>query len=294
MNLFRKRQATTDAPVATERNCRGCGATLADDQLACLTCGAVDEPAGGRERRWLLPTGGVVGVALFLVTSASFAATTALRTGDPTAIKQDPPQVAQAAPAIPPASGDGTVPNQAEDGKGPDLGAGGDAAAPPAGGDDTPADDGADSDSGSGSSGGSDGDSGSSGGGSGSSGGSGGSDEPDDKPAPAKISEWPAGQEGYTVVVYTFNAKSEAKAKAREVAADGHPAGVLNSSNFASLEPGSWLVYIGEYDSAKEAERAAATHDGDYPGEVTYVGDKQSPEYEEPQTDSASGSSTTP
>ena len=292
MNLFRKRQASTDAPVPTERHCRGCGGGLGDDQLACLTCGAIDEPGGGRDRRWLLPTGGLVGVALFLVTSASFAATTALRTGDPTAVKQDAPQVAQTPPAIPPASGDGTVPESADEG--PDLGAGGDAAAPPAGGDDAPADDGAadSGDSDSGSSGGGGGDSGGSSGGD--SGGSSGGSDDDDKPAPAKISEWPAEQEGYTVVVYTFNSKSEAKAKAREVAADGHPAGVLNSNNFKSLEPGSWLVYIGQYASAQQADRGAASHDSDYPGEVTYVGDKESPESQEPQTDSASGQQPTP
>ena len=113
MNLLRRKSAThAEAPATAERPCRGCGDSLAADQVACLNCGAVDEPAR-RDRRWMLPTGGVVGVALFLVTSASFAATTALRTGDPSAIKQDPPQVAQAAPAVPPASGDGSAPSSA-------------------------------------------------------------------------------------------------------------------------------------------------------------------------------------
>src|SRR5215208_5555059 len=122
MNLFRKRNATTpDAPGG--RHCRACGNALADDQLGCLECGAVDPAVEGRERRWLVPTGGVIGVALFLVTSGSFAATTALNTGDPQAIKPKPPaQVAQA--PLPPASGDGTVPESSEDDseKGPDLG----------------------------------------------------------------------------------------------------------------------------------------------------------------------------
>src|SRR3954466_9299034 len=100
MTLFRKSSAAS-AP-ADERHCRGCGSALADDQLACLECGAVDVAPGGRDRRWLLPTGGAIGVALFLVTSASFAATTALNTGDPEAIKPKPaPPVTQA--ALPPA-----------------------------------------------------------------------------------------------------------------------------------------------------------------------------------------------
>src|SRR3954452_8182872 len=121
MTLFRKSSAADAAP--DERHCRGCGSTMADDQLACLECGAIDATAGARERRWMLPTGGLVAVGLFLVTSASFAATTALNTGDPKAIKQKPPaQVAQA--AIPPASGDGTVPDaaQQDNPKAPDLG----------------------------------------------------------------------------------------------------------------------------------------------------------------------------
>src|SRR4051794_32713742 len=151
MNLFRKRNATTsDEPG--ERRCRGCGSALAEDQLACLECGAVDVAPTRRDRRWMLPTGGVIGVALFLVTSASFAATTALNTGDPQAIKPKPPvQVAQA--PLPPASGNGTVPESSQDDskKGPDLGylpsgGGGGGAAPPASGGGSnaaPADDGA-------------------------------------------------------------------------------------------------------------------------------------------------------
>src|SRR3954447_11872911 len=120
MTLFRKSSAAS-AP-ADERHCRGCGSAMADDQLACLDCCAVDAAAGARERRWMLPTGGLVAVGLFLVTSASFAATTALNTGDPKAIKEQPPAVAQATPppALPPASGDGTAPESSA--QGPDLG----------------------------------------------------------------------------------------------------------------------------------------------------------------------------
>src|SRR3954463_13068729 len=152
MNLFRKRNPTTPAEPG-ERHCRACGGDLAEDQLACLECGAVDVAPSGRDRRWLLPAGGVIGVALFLVTSASFAATTALNTGAPEAIKPKPPaQVAQA--PLPPASGDGTVPESSQDDeskKGPDLGdlpsgGGSGDAAPPAddgGSGGAPADDGA-------------------------------------------------------------------------------------------------------------------------------------------------------
>jgi len=303
MNLFRKRNATTPAEPG-ERHCRGCGSALAEDQLACLECGAVDVAPTGRDRRWLLPTGGVIGVALFLVTSASFAATTALNTGDPEAIKPKPPAPVAQAP-LPPASGDGTVPESSEEDskKGPDLGdlpsggggGGGGDAAPPSddGANDAPADDGGSS---GGSSGGSNGGSsggGSNGGGSNNSGGSngGGTDTKPEPPPPVKVAEWPDGAEGYTVVVYKFNSKSDAKQKAQEVAAKGLPAGILNSDKYASLTPGSWLVYIGQFDSQKQAEKNAAKYENaGYPGEVVFVGQTEAPESDP----SADGASTTP
>jgi cell division septation protein DedD len=302
MNLFRKRNASIPAEPG-ERHCRGCGSDLAEDQLACLECGAVDATPTGRDRRWLLPTGGVIGVALFLVTSASFAATTALNTGDPEAIKPKPPiQVAQA--PLPPANGDGAVPESSQDDdseKGPDLGdlpsggggGGGGDAAPPAdegASSGAPADDGADSGNSGGSNSG-----GSNPGGSNNSGGSnsngGGTDTKPEPPPPVKVAEWPDGAEGYTVIVYKFNAKSDAKQKAQEVAAKGLPAGILQSDKYASLTPGSWLVYIGEFDSQKQAEKAAAKYENaGYPGEVTFVGQSETPESDP----SADGASTTP
>jgi predicted nucleic acid-binding Zn ribbon protein len=290
MPVFRKHTKTADA-VPGERHCRGCGGPLADDQLACLQCGAVEDPAGTRERRWMLPTGALIGVVLLLVTSASFAATTALNTGDPTAVKKaPPPAVAQAQPPpppLPPASGDGTAPPAPANPnpKGPDLGAGPPPAAPPANG-------------GGGSNGGGHGHGHGNGNGNGNGNGGSGSGSkptkptPQPEPPPAKITQWAAGQEGYTVVVYTFDTKSDAKAKARDVAGKGLPAGVLNSDDFPSLDPGSWLVYIGQFDDPKKADKAQSQYQhAGYPGEVTFVGNTPSPAYQDP---SANGSSTTP
>ncbi|MEA2142534.1 MAG: hypothetical protein QOI64_964 [Solirubrobacteraceae bacterium] len=293
MTFFRKSSAADAAPG--ERHCRGCGSALADDQLACLECGAVDTAAGSRERRWMLPTGAVVGVGLFLVTSAAFAATTALNTGDPRAIKQEPPAVAQVTPPVtpPPVSGDGTAPQSSE--KGPDLGSlpsGGGGA----GGADAPAAGGGSNDSGGSSSSG--GSSGSSGGsdnsGSGSSGSGGNSnsgDKPSEpKPASVTVNQWQPGTEGYTVLItgYSFDSKSEAKAEARKVLAKGLPAGILNTDDFASLDPGSWVVYVGQFDSPQKAEKERASYENaGYPGDVTFVGESSSPEYQEPQDSSA-------
>ena len=82
----------------------------------------------------------------------------------------------------------------------------------------------------------------------------------------------------------------QTKAKAKEVAAKGLPAGILDSDKYASLEPGSWLVYIGEFDSSKQAEKAAAKYENaGYPGEPTFVGQTETPE-----SDSSGSGSTQP
>jgi predicted nucleic acid-binding Zn ribbon protein len=281
MTLFRKRTKTSD-DAPGERHCSSCGSALATDQLACLECGAVDESAGRRDRRLLLPTGGLVAVALLLVTSASFAANTALNTGDPHAVKkQEPPPFAQVTPPLPPVSGDGTAPaSPADPGTTPTPPATPPAAAPATPAPATPA--------------------------------PAPSPSPaptpapapaptpkppkEPKPEPAKISEWkPADGEGYTVIVYKFDGKAAAKLKAREVAGKGLPAGVLQSDDFASLDPGSWLVFIGQFDSAKQADKASRKYENaGYPGEVTFVGNSPTPESTPPSGDSASPGSTDP
>jgi hypothetical protein len=305
MTLFRKSSAADAAPG--ERHCRGCGSALADDQLACLECGAVDASAGARERRWMLPTGGLIAVGLFLVSSASFAATTALNTGDPKAIKEQPPALAQATPPpaapLPPVSGDGSAPQPSQ--KGPDLGSAPSAAAPtpnppaPSGGSNGGSNSGSGgSGSGSGSSGsGSGSGSGSSNGGSNGNSNSGGNKPSQPKPAAVKVNQWQPGTEGYTVIPagYQFDTKAEAKAKAREILGKGLPAGILNSDDFASLDPGSWLVYIGQFDSPKQAETAQAKYENaGYPGDVTFVGEKSSPQYQDPQSGTASSTPPQP
>ncbi|MEA2444301.1 MAG: hypothetical protein QOJ12_1593 [Thermoleophilales bacterium] len=299
MTLFRKSSAADTAPG--ERHCRACGSALADDQLACLECGAVDATAGARERRWMLPTGGLLAGGRFLGSSASVAAPTALNTGDPKAIKEQPPAVAQATPPpaapLPPVSGDGSAPQSSQ--KGPDLGSATSAAAPtpnppaPSG----SSNGGSNSSSGSGGSGsGGSGSGGSNGGSSGNSN-SGGKKPAQPKPAAVKVNQWQPGTEGYTVIPagYQFDTKAEAKAKAREILGKGLPAGILNSDDFASLDPGSWLVYIGQFDSPKQAETAQAKYENaGYPGDVTFVGETSSPQYQDPQSGAASSTPQQP
>ncbi|MEA2481767.1 MAG: hypothetical protein QOJ07_3689 [Thermoleophilaceae bacterium] len=307
--IFARTTPTDDAGA----RCPGCGNAMEPDQLACLECGAVPAAGGRGDRRWLLPAGGVAGVALFLVTSASFAATTAMQTGDPHAMKPPAPALAQAAPATPPpatagiqaaphsskkssgGSGSGDTPPPPAAAPAPAAPSGGAAAS----GGSPAAPSGGSSGSSGGSSSGSSGGSGSGGsssgsgsGGSGSSSGSNGSGTTSTTP-PVKLTQWNDSPSGsYTVIVYKFNDEKSAKAKAKEVAAKGLPAGVLHSDDYESLDPGSYLVFIGQFDSAKQADKAQAKYDrAGYPGEVTFVGHQQSPDYQPPDTTSAS---TTP
>jgi hypothetical protein len=76
------------------------------------------------------------------------------------------------------------------------------------------------------------------------------------------ILEWPAGQDGWTIALATLpqaDGKKKAVARAREAGRRGLTSvGVLDSSRFASLHPGYWLVFAGIY--ASEAEATSALH----------------------------------
>lgn len=76
------------------------------------------------------------------------------------------------------------------------------------------------------------------------------------------ILEWPAGQEGWTIALATLpqaDGKRAAVTRAREARRSGLTSvGVLDSSRFASLHPGYWLVFAGIY--ASEAEATSALH----------------------------------
>jgi hypothetical protein len=75
--------------------------------------------------------------------------------------------------------------------------------------------------------------------------------------APVGIVEWPATQEGWTIAVATLpqsGGKKAATARAREARGSGlETVGLLDTSLFASLHPGYWLVFSGVYSSEAEA-----------------------------------------
>ena len=72
-----------------------------------------------------------------------------------------------------------------------------------------------------------------------------------------KVAQWPPGQEGWTITLVSLpqtGGKSPALSRAREARKRGLPSvGVLDSSRYASLHPGYWVVFTGVYSSEAEA-----------------------------------------
>ena len=73
------------------------------------------------------------------------------------------------------------------------------------------------------------------------------------------LTEWPQGKTAYTVVLNSSGTRDDAERIAGELAAKGVPdVGVLDSNDFESLGPDSFVVFSGVYDTQAEAEQALA------------------------------------
>src|ERR671911_546144 len=79
---------------------------------------------------------------------------------------------------------------------------------------------------------------------------------------PRRLIEWPRGRSGWTLVLASLptSAKRDAAlAKARQALEAGLPqVGVLDSSRYASLHPGYFVVFSGLYESLSAAQAAAS------------------------------------
>jgi hypothetical protein len=77
---------------------------------------------------------------------------------------------------------------------------------------------------------------------------------------PGGTISWPAGEDGWTVIlksVPTSDGRREANAAAQDALDSGLPeVGVLDSSNFSSLNPGYYATFTGVYDTRNEAVNA--------------------------------------
>jgi hypothetical protein len=77
---------------------------------------------------------------------------------------------------------------------------------------------------------------------------------------PAGIVEWPAGEEGWTIALASLpqtEGRKAAVARTRQARRRGlSPVGILDSSQYASLHPGYWIVFTGIHGSEAEATSA--------------------------------------
>jgi hypothetical protein len=78
--------------------------------------------------------------------------------------------------------------------------------------------------------------------------------------SPSGVAEWPVGQDGWTIVLASLpqtGGRAPALARARSARAKGLTSvGVLDSSRYASLHPGYWIVFSGVHASEAEATSA--------------------------------------
>jgi hypothetical protein len=83
---------------------------------------------------------------------------------------------------------------------------------------------------------------------------------PSPEAGPAGIVEWPAGEDGWTIVLASLpqtEGRRVAVTRTRQARRKGlSPVGILDSSRYASLHPGYWIVFTGIYGSEAEATSA--------------------------------------
>ncbi|HUG64155.1 MAG TPA: hypothetical protein VMK83_02970 [Gaiellaceae bacterium] len=77
---------------------------------------------------------------------------------------------------------------------------------------------------------------------------------------PSGVAEWPNDEDGWTIALASVpqtSGRATAVARARTARAKRLPqVGVLDSSRYASLHPGYWIVFSGVYSSEAEATSA--------------------------------------
>jgi hypothetical protein len=86
------------------------------------------------------------------------------------------------------------------------------------------------------------------------------SPEPEGGTTSPGLAEWPEGESAWTVVLNSSGTREDAERLAGELAGKGVPdVGVIDSDDFESLGPDSFVVFSGVYEDEAEAEQALAT-----------------------------------
>ena len=75
----------------------------------------------------------------------------------------------------------------------------------------------------------------------------------------ANLATWPQGKSAWTIVLNSSGTRDDAERLAAELAGKGVPGvGVIDSNDFESLGPDSFVVFSGQYDSRQLADEALA------------------------------------
>lgn len=77
---------------------------------------------------------------------------------------------------------------------------------------------------------------------------------------------WPDGTAGWTVILASTSSQSDATAFRNRVRSGGRAAGLIESSQYSTLEPDLWAVYVGVYTSRTQAINQATSLRKTYAG----------------------------
>jgi type IV secretory pathway VirB10-like protein len=236
----------TALPPAAQRTCPQCQSPLTTDQEWCLNCGAAVGARVVRSPNWKLPLAVAALIIVLCGAALAFALVEVFGGDDSTSLVSNPtttttpttPANVPVGPTTPPAD---IGPTGASGPTGPSATTGPDG---PSGPDIPPVTEPPPA-----------------------------TEPPASEPPPAtdtaSVGSWPSGEEAYTVILESSPSRSGAQRVAQRLADGGTDVGVLNSSDFSSLNGGYWVVFSGQFDSEDEAAEKAddlrSTAPGAYP-----------------------------
>jgi septal ring-binding cell division protein DamX len=75
----------------------------------------------------------------------------------------------------------------------------------------------------------------------------------------AELAKWPKGETAWTLVLNSSGTREDAVRLANELAAKGVSVGIIDSDDFESLGPDSFVIFSGRYPNRQQADEALAT-----------------------------------
>jgi septal ring-binding cell division protein DamX len=71
-----------------------------------------------------------------------------------------------------------------------------------------------------------------------------------------EVADWPDGKDAWTVVLESSATRTAAESRAKELAQQGVPVGILDSNGYSSIQAGKFVVFSGQYDTKRAADQA--------------------------------------